>query len=175
MLCLAWKTLRKQSPHRMQTTNKLVRGWSRFKPFFFDSCFRKPLQFQFRTRNGFATVLRSSVSEEVLSCPAFFFNAQFDYWLTGARGVSLLFAAGNGGVGDWGLENQTEHLCFSNDGRNVTKFLPGKHRLSFLPFLLILISDTIYSFPRLMSLVSYFASTGRSRSVTGVVISLLDV
>jgi hypothetical protein len=65
---------------------------------------------------GFSVVLNSALS------------------LIGARGVSLLFAAGNGGVGDWGLENRTEHLCFSNDGRNVTKFLPCKHRLPFLFF-----------------------------------------
>jgi len=47
--------------------------------------------------------------------------------MIGARGISVLFAAGDGGVGDWGLENRTQHLCFSNDGRNVTKFLPGKY------------------------------------------------
>lgn len=75
-------------------------------------------------RNGFATVSHNSVSQEIL----FRSTSYAGVYLvaTGARGVSLLFAAGNGGVGDWGLENRTENLCFSNDGRNVTKFLPGK-------------------------------------------------
>ncbi|KAG1799114.1 peptidase S8/S53 domain-containing protein [Suillus variegatus] len=41
----------------------------------------------------------------------------------GARGVSLLFASGDGGVGD-GDPDLANQLCKSNDGRNVTKFLP---------------------------------------------------
>ncbi|KAG1893463.1 peptidase S8/S53 domain-containing protein [Suillus fuscotomentosus] len=41
----------------------------------------------------------------------------------GARGVSLLFSTGDGGVGDGDSDPATQ-FCKSNDGRNVTKFLP---------------------------------------------------
>lgn len=40
----------------------------------------------------------------------------------GARGVSLLFSSGDGGVGG-GVKIPPEQLCKSNDGRNVTTFL----------------------------------------------------
>ncbi|KJA29732.1 hypothetical protein HYPSUDRAFT_126973, partial [Hypholoma sublateritium FD-334 SS-4] len=42
----------------------------------------------------------------------------------GARGVSLMFSSGDGGVGD-GDSNPATQTCFSNDGRNITKFLPA--------------------------------------------------
>ncbi|THH33479.1 hypothetical protein EUX98_g707 [Antrodiella citrinella] len=41
----------------------------------------------------------------------------------GARGVSLTFSSGDGGVGD-GDPNPATQQCFSNDGRNVTRFIP---------------------------------------------------
>ncbi|KAG2753011.1 subtilisin-like protein [Suillus brevipes Sb2] len=41
----------------------------------------------------------------------------------GARGVSLLFSSGDNGVGG-GFKDPTGQLCKSNDGRNVTTFLP---------------------------------------------------
>ncbi|KAI6018307.1 peptidase S8/S53 domain-containing protein [Pisolithus marmoratus] len=41
----------------------------------------------------------------------------------GARGVSLTFASGDYGVGD-GDSNPETQLCFSNDGRNMTMFVP---------------------------------------------------
>ncbi|KAG1752553.1 peptidase S8/S53 domain-containing protein [Suillus paluster] len=41
----------------------------------------------------------------------------------GARGVSLIFSSGDGGVGDGDGDPATQ-MCYSNDGRNVTKFLP---------------------------------------------------
>ncbi|KAI8982751.1 tripeptidyl peptidase A [Trametes punicea] len=41
----------------------------------------------------------------------------------GARGVSLMFSSGDGGVGD-GEEDPALQQCFSNDGRNVTRFIP---------------------------------------------------
>ncbi|KAG0702391.1 peptidase S8/S53 domain-containing protein [Suillus ampliporus] len=41
----------------------------------------------------------------------------------GARGVSLVFSSGDNGVGD-GDDNPATQMCYSNDGRNVTKFLP---------------------------------------------------
>ncbi|OAX43341.1 subtilisin-like protein [Rhizopogon vinicolor AM-OR11-026] len=42
----------------------------------------------------------------------------------GARGVSVMFSSGDGGVGD-GDANPATQECYSNDGRNVTKFLPA--------------------------------------------------
>ena len=43
---------------------------------------------------------------------------------TGARGVSLMFSSGDGGVGD-GEEDPALQECFTNDGRNVTQFIPA--------------------------------------------------
>ncbi|KAK7470306.1 hypothetical protein VKT23_001737 [Stygiomarasmius scandens] len=42
----------------------------------------------------------------------------------GARGVSLMFSSGDGGVGD-GDANPATQECFTNDGKNQTKFIPG--------------------------------------------------
>lgn len=42
----------------------------------------------------------------------------------GARGVSVMFSSGDSGVGD-GDSNPDTQECYSNDGRNVTKFLPA--------------------------------------------------
>ncbi|KAF9006659.1 tripeptidyl peptidase A [Cyathus striatus] len=42
----------------------------------------------------------------------------------GARGVSLMFSSGDGGVGDGDPDPATQQ-CFTNDGRNVTRFIPG--------------------------------------------------
>ncbi|KAL0580736.1 hypothetical protein V5O48_001294 [Marasmius crinis-equi] len=41
----------------------------------------------------------------------------------GARGVSLTFSSGDGGVGD-GEPNPANQTCFTNDGRNKTEFIP---------------------------------------------------
>ena len=41
----------------------------------------------------------------------------------GARGVSLLFASGDGGVGDKN-PNVTAQTCFTNDGLHQRKFMP---------------------------------------------------
>ncbi|KAJ4479142.1 subtilisin-like protein [Lentinula aciculospora] len=41
----------------------------------------------------------------------------------GARGVSLTFSSGDGGVGD-GDSDPTTQTCFTNDGTNRTEFLP---------------------------------------------------
>jgi len=41
----------------------------------------------------------------------------------GARGVSLTFSSGDGGVGD-GDDDPATQTCFSNDGKNVTRFIP---------------------------------------------------
>ncbi|TFK43816.1 peptidase S8/S53 domain-containing protein [Crucibulum laeve] len=42
----------------------------------------------------------------------------------GVRGVSVMFSSGDGGVGD-GDPNPATQECFTNDGRNTTKFIPG--------------------------------------------------
>ncbi|KAF8076737.1 subtilisin-like protein [Lyophyllum atratum] len=42
----------------------------------------------------------------------------------GARGVSLMFSSGDGGVGD-NDPNPATQQCFTNDGRNVTRFVPS--------------------------------------------------
>jgi len=41
----------------------------------------------------------------------------------GARGVSLMFSSGDAGVGD-DNPNPATQKCFTNDGRNVTRFIP---------------------------------------------------
>ncbi|VDC02574.1 unnamed protein product [Peniophora sp. CBMAI 1063] len=42
----------------------------------------------------------------------------------GARGTSLMFSSGDGGVGDGDSDPATQS-CFTNDGRNATRFIPG--------------------------------------------------
>ncbi|KAH9959841.1 tripeptidyl peptidase A [Russula dissimulans] len=42
----------------------------------------------------------------------------------GARGISLLFSSGDGGVGD-GDPNRATQSCFTNDGKNQTRFIPS--------------------------------------------------
>lgn len=44
--------------------------------------------------------------------------------LAGARGVSLTFSSGDGGVGDGDPDPATQE-CITNDGRNATRFIPG--------------------------------------------------
>ncbi|KAM6496121.1 subtilisin-like protein [Amanita muscaria] len=41
----------------------------------------------------------------------------------GARGISLMFSSGDYGVGD-GNANATTQKCFTNDGKNQTRFIP---------------------------------------------------
>lgn len=43
--------------------------------------------------------------------------------ILGARGVSLMFSSGDGGVGDNDPDPATQ-ICLTNDGRNVTRFMP---------------------------------------------------
>ncbi|KAG2361727.1 peptidase S8/S53 domain-containing protein [Suillus spraguei] len=44
--------------------------------------------------------------------------------ILGTRGVSILFSSGDSGVGDGNADPATQQ-CYSNDGLNVTKFLPN--------------------------------------------------
>ncbi|KAG6908322.1 hypothetical protein DXG01_005298 [Tephrocybe rancida] len=41
----------------------------------------------------------------------------------GARGISVIFSSGDGGVGDGNPDPATQ-TCFTNDGRNATRFVP---------------------------------------------------
>lgn len=41
----------------------------------------------------------------------------------GARGVSVIFSSGDYGVGDGNSDPETQE-CITNDGRNVTRFIP---------------------------------------------------
>jgi hypothetical protein len=45
-----------------------------------------------------------------------------DGLLLGARGTSVLFSSGDGGVGD-GNPDATTQTCITNDGKNRTKFI----------------------------------------------------
>ncbi|KAL9713097.1 hypothetical protein Ac2012v2_004338 [Leucoagaricus gongylophorus] len=47
-----------------------------------------------------------------------------DFAQLGARGVSLMFSSGDGGVGD-NDPNPATQQCLTNDGRNATRFLPS--------------------------------------------------
>jgi tripeptidyl-peptidase I len=42
----------------------------------------------------------------------------------GARGVTLFFSSGDGGVGD-GSSDPTSHECYTNDGKEEVKFIPS--------------------------------------------------
>ncbi|KZT01406.1 tripeptidyl peptidase A [Laetiporus sulphureus 93-53] len=42
----------------------------------------------------------------------------------GARGVSIMFSSGDGGVGDGDADPATQE-CYTNDGTNTTRFIPG--------------------------------------------------
>ena len=46
------------------------------------------------------------------------------YRNSGARGISVLFSSGDGGVGDNDPDPATQR-CFTNDGKNETKFIPS--------------------------------------------------
>ncbi|KAF7332404.1 Peptidase S53 domain-containing protein [Mycena kentingensis (nom. inval.)] len=46
------------------------------------------------------------------------------FGILGARGVSIIFSSGDGGVGD-GESNPAKQQCFTNDGKNQTQFMPG--------------------------------------------------
>ncbi|EGO27729.1 hypothetical protein SERLADRAFT_446956 [Serpula lacrymans var. lacrymans S7.9] len=47
-----------------------------------------------------------------------------DFATLGARGVSVMFSSGDGGVGDGDADPATQE-CYSNDGTNRTIFIPG--------------------------------------------------
>lgn len=73
-----------------------------------------PRSYAERVCSGFAQLGKA------FRCPV---SVRINYNFQGARGVSLLFASGDGGVGD-GNSNPTNQSCFTNDGQNRATFLP---------------------------------------------------
>ena len=73
-----------------------------------------PVSFAKRVCNGFA-----QLGQSVYSLRKYFDSR----CILGARGVSLTFSSGDGGVGD-GNPTPPVQGCLTNDGRNVTRFLP---------------------------------------------------
>ncbi|KAK2466004.1 hypothetical protein APHAL10511_001645 [Amanita phalloides] len=70
-------------------------------------------------------VISTSYGDDEQSVPeSFARRACAGFAQLGARGVSLLFSSGDSGVGD-GNMNPSTQICHSNDGRNVTRFLPA--------------------------------------------------
>ncbi|KAJ7734044.1 subtilisin-like protein [Mycena maculata] len=76
-----------------------------------------PLNFAQRVCQGFAqlgTVLFNQHNAYAIH----------DHYGAGARGVSLMFSSGDGGVGDGDPDPATQE-CITNDGTNSTRFIPG--------------------------------------------------
>ncbi|PPR02665.1 hypothetical protein CVT24_002148 [Panaeolus cyanescens] len=70
-------------------------------------------------------VISTSYSDDEQTVPkSFALRACRGFAQLGARGVSVLFASGDGGVGDGDPDPATQQ-CFTNDGRNKTEFIPG--------------------------------------------------
>ncbi|KAJ6515249.1 subtilisin-like protein [Mycena sanguinolenta] len=55
---------------------------------------------------------------------SFAVRACAEFALLGARGVSLMFSSGDGGVGD-GDSDPTTQECITDDGKNKTQFIPA--------------------------------------------------
>lgn len=68
--------------------------------------------------------ISTSYGEDEISVPeSYARRACAGFAQLGARGVSLLFSSGDGGVGD-GSTDPNDTACHSNDGKNTTMFLP---------------------------------------------------
>ena len=86
----------------------------------------------------YCTQLNNSAKELCLTCMRWLCSVRCGYIsiiiqsdllksrMTSARGISVLFSSGDLGVGD-GDPDPATHSCFqvTNDGLNVTKFIPG--------------------------------------------------
>jgi len=77
-----------------------------------------PLSYATRACNGFAQLGAS------FDLSATYLTFVILHGYSGARGVSLMFASGDGGVGD-GDPDPTRQVCFTNDGKYTHRFLPG--------------------------------------------------
>lgn len=70
-------------------------------------------------------VISTSYGEEEQTVPkSFAYRACQGFATLGARGVSMMFSSGDGGVGDRNPDPATQ-ICITNDGRNVTRFMPS--------------------------------------------------
>ncbi|KAG5340417.1 hypothetical protein C0989_001657 [Termitomyces sp. Mn162] len=70
-------------------------------------------------------VISTSYGDDEQSVPkSFAIRACRGFAQLGLRGISLLFSSGDGGVGDNDPDPSTQQ-CFSNDGKNETKFIPS--------------------------------------------------
>ncbi|KAG6808099.1 hypothetical protein H0H93_000574, partial [Arthromyces matolae] len=76
-------------------------------------------------RDDTPLVISTSYGDDEQTVPeSFAIRACKGFAQLGARGVSLMFSSGDGGVGDNDANPATQQ-CFSNDGHNTTKFLPS--------------------------------------------------
>ncbi|KAI0080787.1 tripeptidyl peptidase A [Panus rudis PR-1116 ss-1] len=81
------------------------------------------LQYMLSHRNAPQTISTSYADEEQTVPRSFALRACNEFAMLGARGISLIFSSGDGGVGD-GYPDPATSRCLTNDGRNRTQFLP---------------------------------------------------
>ncbi|KAG6861868.1 hypothetical protein C0995_011165 [Termitomyces sp. Mi166 len=75
--------------------------------------------------NDTPLVISTSYGDDEQTVPqSFAIRACNGFAQLGVRGVSLLFSSGDGGVGDNDPDPATQQ-CFTNDGKNQTKFMPS--------------------------------------------------
>ncbi|KAI0090980.1 tripeptidyl peptidase A [Irpex rosettiformis] len=82
------------------------------------------LDFILNERNPPQTISTSYADDEQTVPKSFAQRACNGFATLGARGVSLTFSSGDGGVGDGDPDPATQQ-CFTNDGTNRTEFIPG--------------------------------------------------
>ncbi|KAF7335278.1 Tripeptidyl peptidase A [Mycena sanguinolenta] len=81
------------------------------------------LDFMLSHPNPPLTISTSYGDDEQTVPESFAIRACAEFAALGARGVSLVFSSGDGGVGD-GDSNPTTQKCITNDGKNRTQFIP---------------------------------------------------
>ncbi|KZO90771.1 tripeptidyl peptidase A [Calocera viscosa TUFC12733] len=78
-----------------------------------------------KTNDELPTVLSTSYGDEEQTVPYSYAQGVCNLFAQlGARGVSVLFSSGDGGVGDGQGPNQPSSSCISNDGTKTAMFLP---------------------------------------------------
>ncbi|KAI0036025.1 tripeptidyl peptidase A [Vararia minispora EC-137] len=76
-------------------------------------------------QNNIPQVISTSYGDDEQTVPiAFARRVCAGFAQLGARGTSLTFSSGDGGVGD-GDPNPATQTCLTNDGRNATRFITG--------------------------------------------------
>jgi len=77
------------------------------------------------SRNDTPLTISTSYGDDEQTVPlSFARRACAGFAQLGVRGTSLMFSSGDGGVGD-NDPNPATQQCFTNDGRNVTRFIPS--------------------------------------------------